>query len=237
MPAGTLHLAPGFAPIAAGRVTTLDLEPVRAAPGVVAVLTADDIPGRNDISPKEIGDDPVIAESQIMFYGQVLFVVVAETRATGPPGGAAGAHRDGAHHAGDRRRRRHRRRHHGARRLRLRARRTGRRAGTLAQAGDRRVPHRRAGALLPRRPGGLRHSRRGRRHGRPCLDPASERGAARRRPRPRPPRQRRHRRGAAHGRRLRRQGEPGHPMGGAGGAGGVEDRASRARCGSTATTT
>jgi xanthine dehydrogenase large subunit len=80
MPADTLHLAPGFAPIAAGRVTTLDLEPVRAAPGVVTVLTADDIPGRNDISPKDIGDDALIAESQIMFYGQVLFVVVAETR-------------------------------------------------------------------------------------------------------------------------------------------------------------
>ncbi len=80
MPAGTLHLAPGYAPIAAGRVTTLDLEPVRAAAGVVAVLTAADIPGRNDLSPKEIGDDAVLAESQIMFYGQVLFVVVAETR-------------------------------------------------------------------------------------------------------------------------------------------------------------
>ncbi len=79
-PAGTLHLAPGYAPIAAGRVTNLDLEPVRAAPGVVAVLTAEDIPGRNDVSPKEIGDDALIAESQIMFYGQVLFVVVAETR-------------------------------------------------------------------------------------------------------------------------------------------------------------
>jgi xanthine dehydrogenase large subunit len=80
LPAGTLHLAPGYAPIAAGRVTTLDLEPVRAAPGVVTVLTADDIPGKNDISPKDIGDDALIAESQIMFYGQVLFVVVARTR-------------------------------------------------------------------------------------------------------------------------------------------------------------
>ena len=79
-PAGTLHLAPGYAPIAAGRVTTLDLEPVRAARGVVAVLTAADIPAKNDISPKAIGDDALIAESQIMFYGQVLFVVVAETR-------------------------------------------------------------------------------------------------------------------------------------------------------------
>ncbi len=79
-PAGTLHLAPGHAPITAGRITGLDFDPVIAAPGVVAVLTAADIPGRNDISPKEIDDDPLIAEEQIMFYGQVLFVVVAETR-------------------------------------------------------------------------------------------------------------------------------------------------------------
>ena len=41
------------------------------------------------------------------------------------------------------------------------------------------------------------------------LDPASDRGAARRRASARPAVQRRHRRGAAHGRRLRRQGEPG----------------------------
>ncbi len=80
LPAGTLHLAPGYAPIACGRVTTLDLEPVRAAPGVITVLVAKDIPGKNDISPKEIGDDPVLVRDQVMFYGQVLFVVVAETR-------------------------------------------------------------------------------------------------------------------------------------------------------------
>jgi xanthine dehydrogenase large subunit len=80
VPAGTLHLAPGYAPIAAGRVTNLDIEPVRTAPGVVAVLTSSDIPGSNDISAKGIGDDALIAESQIMFFGQVLFVVVAETR-------------------------------------------------------------------------------------------------------------------------------------------------------------
>jgi xanthine dehydrogenase large subunit len=79
-PAGTLHLAPGYASIAAGRVTALDLEPVLKAPGVVAVLTADDVPGHNDISPKEIGDDPAITPERVMFYGQVLFCVVAETR-------------------------------------------------------------------------------------------------------------------------------------------------------------
>ncbi|MEX0853711.1 MAG: xanthine dehydrogenase molybdopterin binding subunit [Bauldia sp.] len=79
-PAGTLHLAPGYAPIAAGRITGVDLEPAKAAPGVVAVLTAADIPGRNDVSPKQIGDDPLLVEERVMFYGQVVFVVVAATR-------------------------------------------------------------------------------------------------------------------------------------------------------------
>ncbi len=79
-PAGTLHLAPGFAPVAAGRITSLDLDPVRAAEGVVTVLTAADIPGLNDVSPKEIGDEPLLATDQVNFYGQVLFAVVAESR-------------------------------------------------------------------------------------------------------------------------------------------------------------
>ena len=80
-PAGTLHLAPGYAPIAAGRVTGLVLDKVQAIPGVVAVMTAADIPGKNDISPKDVGDDPLISDGKVMFYGQVLFAVVAETRA------------------------------------------------------------------------------------------------------------------------------------------------------------
>jgi len=79
-PAGTLHLAPGYAPIARGRITGLDLEAVRAYPGVVAVLTASDIPGANDVSPKLIGDDPALAVDEVRFYGQVVFVVVANTR-------------------------------------------------------------------------------------------------------------------------------------------------------------
>jgi xanthine dehydrogenase large subunit len=79
-PAGTLHLAPGYAPIACGRITALLLDNVRAAPGVVRVFTAADIPGKNDVSPKGIGDDPLITDSKVMFYGQVAFVVAAETR-------------------------------------------------------------------------------------------------------------------------------------------------------------
>jgi xanthine dehydrogenase large subunit len=79
-PAGTLHVAPGYAPIAKGRITGLDLDAVRVFPGVVAVLTAADIPGVNDISPKLIGDDPALAVDEIRFHGQVVFVVVAKTR-------------------------------------------------------------------------------------------------------------------------------------------------------------
>src|SRR5438045_398331 len=78
-PDGTLHLAPGGAPVAHGRIKRLNLDAVRAAAGVVRVLTAADIPGRNDCSPIS-GDDPIFAEHTVDFRGQVLFAVVAETR-------------------------------------------------------------------------------------------------------------------------------------------------------------
>jgi xanthine dehydrogenase large subunit len=78
-PAGTLHLAVGGAPVARGRIKHIDLGAVRAAPGVVAVLTAADIPGKNDVSPVK-GDDPMFAESHVEFYGQVIFAVVAASR-------------------------------------------------------------------------------------------------------------------------------------------------------------
>jgi xanthine dehydrogenase large subunit len=41
---GTLHAAPLLSNIAHGRIVSLDLSAVRAAPGVHAVITADDIP-------------------------------------------------------------------------------------------------------------------------------------------------------------------------------------------------
>jgi xanthine dehydrogenase large subunit len=79
-PAGTLHVAPGFARGAAkGRIIRIDLEAVKAYPGVVRVLTAGDIPALNDCSPS-IGGDPVFADGVILFHGQVVFAVVAETR-------------------------------------------------------------------------------------------------------------------------------------------------------------
>ena len=74
-----MHVAPGCADVARGVVRSVELDAVRAAPGVLAVLTAADIPGANDCSPA-FGDDPVLAAGEIVFHGQVVFAVVAETR-------------------------------------------------------------------------------------------------------------------------------------------------------------
>jgi xanthine dehydrogenase large subunit len=78
-PQGLLHLYAGKATRAHARVRRLDLAQVRRAPGVVAVLTAADVPGVNDVSPIGAGDDPVFAGEQVQFHGQVLFAVAAES--------------------------------------------------------------------------------------------------------------------------------------------------------------
>jgi len=77
-PPGLLHIAVGQSARAHARVVKLDLSAVRAAPGVVAVLTPADVPGRNDIAPFA-KDDPVFAEGEVKFLGQALFCVAAET--------------------------------------------------------------------------------------------------------------------------------------------------------------
>ncbi|WP_367615114.1 xanthine dehydrogenase molybdopterin binding subunit [Rhodoplanes serenus] len=78
-PQGTLHLAVGGAPKARGTVTRLDLDRVRAAPGVVAVIAAADIPGRNGVAA-HMDDEPILAEGTVAFHGQPLFAVAATTR-------------------------------------------------------------------------------------------------------------------------------------------------------------
>jgi xanthine dehydrogenase large subunit len=79
-PAGLAHACLGLSEIAHGRLLSLDLSAVRAAPGVLAVLTAEDIPGANDISSMHRHDEPVFATQTILHHGQPLFAVVAETR-------------------------------------------------------------------------------------------------------------------------------------------------------------
>ncbi|HET8897378.1 MAG TPA: xanthine dehydrogenase molybdopterin binding subunit [Rhodanobacteraceae bacterium] len=62
------------------RITRMDLDRVRAAPGVVTVLCAGDLAATsNDIGPVFPGD-LVFAENEVLFDGQPLFAVAAESR-------------------------------------------------------------------------------------------------------------------------------------------------------------
>jgi len=75
-PRGTLHAAFGTSPVAHGAIARLDLDRVRAAPGVVDVITARDIPGVNDVGPIQ-SDDPILADGIVQFVGQPVFAVAA----------------------------------------------------------------------------------------------------------------------------------------------------------------
>jgi len=75
-PKGTLSLAFGISPVARGRITDMDLDAVASSPGVVAVLTAGDLPFANDVSPS-IHDEPLLAEEEVFYLGQPVFLVVA----------------------------------------------------------------------------------------------------------------------------------------------------------------
>jgi xanthine dehydrogenase large subunit len=77
--AGTLHAALGLSPVANGRITAMDLDQLRALPGVVAVLSAADIPGVNDCG-SIIHDDPILSDGELRYLGQPVFAVIAETR-------------------------------------------------------------------------------------------------------------------------------------------------------------
>ncbi|WP_137929030.1 xanthine dehydrogenase molybdopterin binding subunit [Mesorhizobium comanense] len=79
-PAGTLHVGLGLSKVTHGALKSVDLSAVRAAPGVVDVLTCADVPGENDVSPSGMHDDPVLAEGKVQFFGQPIFAVIAETR-------------------------------------------------------------------------------------------------------------------------------------------------------------
>jgi xanthine dehydrogenase large subunit len=77
-PSNLLHIFMAMSPRAHARLVSMDLTAVRAAPGVVDVVCAADIPGKNDVSPV-MGDDPLFADGLVQYVGQSLFAVAAET--------------------------------------------------------------------------------------------------------------------------------------------------------------
>ena len=83
---GVLHTWPVQAPHARARVTGLRTEPALAVPGVVRVLTADDVPGVNDAGVKH--DEPLFPR-EVMFHGHAVCWVLAETQESARLGAAA----------------------------------------------------------------------------------------------------------------------------------------------------
>lgn len=76
--ANALHLAFGLSTVAHGEITGIDLSAVRAAEGVVAVLSAEDFDEMPDCSPSA-ADEPLLAVGKVHYVGQPVFLVVAES--------------------------------------------------------------------------------------------------------------------------------------------------------------
>ena len=79
-PGGLAHAYLGLSERAHARLLSVNLDRVRAAPGVIAVLTAADIPGVNDIASTGKQDEPLLAEALVEYHGQPIFAVIAQTR-------------------------------------------------------------------------------------------------------------------------------------------------------------
>ena len=77
--AGTCYIALGLSEQAHANIRSIDLDAVKSAPQVIAVITADDIPGNNDCGPI-IADDPILADGLVQYVGQPIFAVVADSQ-------------------------------------------------------------------------------------------------------------------------------------------------------------
>lgn len=78
LPAGTLHAMVATSPHAHARVSAIDSAAALAEPGVLAVLTAADIPGVNDVG-NLFHDEPMLADGIVHCVGQPYALVLADT--------------------------------------------------------------------------------------------------------------------------------------------------------------
>jgi len=77
---GTLHCAPVLSPVAHGVLNGVDASEAEGSGGVVRVLLAADIPGKNEAAPI-FADEPILADGKVEHVGQIIGVVVADTLA------------------------------------------------------------------------------------------------------------------------------------------------------------
>jgi CO/xanthine dehydrogenase Mo-binding subunit len=77
--ANLLHAAPAYADLVHARIHSIDTHAAEQVPGVVRVLTARDVPGTNRFG-QIIQDFRIFADDKIRYHGDVVAVVVAESR-------------------------------------------------------------------------------------------------------------------------------------------------------------
>ncbi|MFM7341288.1 MAG: molybdopterin cofactor-binding domain-containing protein, partial [Betaproteobacteria bacterium] len=74
---GTLYAAPVMSPVAHGLLRGIDASAALALPGVVGLVTAEDIPG-DRLLATFVHDEPVLARDKVEHVGQVVALVVAQ---------------------------------------------------------------------------------------------------------------------------------------------------------------
>ncbi len=75
---GTLEAALVLSAHAHARIRSIDLTRALASPGVVAAITAADIPGRNDVAPIR-SEEPALAADVVEYEGQPVAAIAAAT--------------------------------------------------------------------------------------------------------------------------------------------------------------
>ena len=66
-------------PYASAKIKSFNLSAAKKSPGVFAVLSAQDIPGENQMGAI-IHDEPCLADAEVNFVGQAVFLIAAETQ-------------------------------------------------------------------------------------------------------------------------------------------------------------
>ena len=81
-PNGTLNAYIFTSPIAHGKIINLDISEAEEFEGVVKIITADDIPGVNQIG-NIVQDEVLLAEDEVDFIGQPIAIIVSDSNKIG----------------------------------------------------------------------------------------------------------------------------------------------------------
>ncbi len=74
----SLHAYPVLSTISSGKIISIDTADALKIPGVEAIYSAQDIPGKNDVSPVFSGDI-LLADKQIEYHSQPILLVLANS--------------------------------------------------------------------------------------------------------------------------------------------------------------